>query len=87
MTEAIVSGVDGLRSKTISPVARSATAIETPDFAAGGRKAALSSAERSDGATLVVRVRAESGETRSRRTAWSAATRTYLRAALVTLKL
>ena len=88
MTEAIVSGVAGLRSKTISPVARSATAIETPDFAAGGRNAAISSAERqrrrrpsSCGSARRAARRGAGGA------AWSAATRRYLRAALVTLQI
>ena len=38
VTEAIVSGVAGLRSKTVSPVARSATAIETRRLARRARR-------------------------------------------------
>jgi hypothetical protein len=84
----MVSGVAGFFSKTVSPVSRSATAIETPALVAGGRKAALSRYERSVGGVFAVRERAASGDTARRRTAaWSAATRRNLRGALVTLKL
>ena len=49
VTEAIVSGLWGLRSKTVWPVARSAIATEIPADPAGGRSAAFESASSKGG--------------------------------------